>query len=332
MINKFNEVLTQTGERLKGILTHLDPRLKDDAREIRLRVGSPIALTCKSGQIMLHQFPLADRELIDSVYCNLCKYSVYSCQNQITEGFISLSGGHRAGICGTAVTEGGAITAIRDITSINIRIAGEYIGCSNEIICTAFSHSVCGLLLAGAPATGKTTLLRDIARQLSERNMRVTLIDERGELSGIADGVIGSSLGDCCDVFFGYPKEEAILQSIRCMSPEVIVCDEIGTEKEVRAISSCMNSGVSVICSVHAGDVYELSRKRQAVEILLTGAIEKVAILRKNAPVCTLDAVINTEVILSEISRSDYHTDGDLLNRLGHEAGHKRAAYTAQAN
>ena len=135
------------------------------------------------------------------------------------------------------------------------------------------------MLIVGAPCSGKTTLLRDLARQISlKENIRVSVIDERGELGGKSGGIIRNDLG-MCDLFDGYPKAVGIGQAIRSMSPDVVVCDEIGSVEDVEALSLCACSGVRVIATVHAASPEELRCKPALAKALGTGVFEHVAFL-----------------------------------------------------
>ena len=206
-------------------------------QEIRLRCNKPIALTsgketlfvCKDGSIIYSPGPRAVRSLkhhIFDSFRSLCGYSVYSKQNEIIDGYITASNGSRIGVCGTANIKNNEIISVSDITSMNIRISRQITGISNELISKIFPLKG-GVLIVGAPTTGKTTLLRDIARNVSTGNgcriMRTTVIDERGELSGGNKGSIDLGLSD---IFTGYPKSDGIMQAIRSFSPQLIICDD----------------------------------------------------------------------------------------------------------
>ena len=194
--------------------------------------------------------------MLDEVVRKICEYSVYSRQNEIVNGFITLRGGHRAGICGTAVLRDGEMSNVRCISSVNLRFAREIRGSADQLL-----HSVKdisgGVLICGEPSSGKTTLLRDLARQLSaDRN--VALIDERGELAACIGGMPQNDVG-LCDVYDGYPKAEAMRHAVRTMSPDVLICDEIGTDEEA-SLRNCLRGGVAVIATAHIRHREELRR------------------------------------------------------------------------
>lgn len=207
-----------------------------------------------------------------------CGYSVYSHINEIKEGFVTINGGHRVGVTGTAVISSGEIMNIREISTVSIRICREIKGCGNTIV-NHINKSSGGFIICGVPCSGKTTVLRDVARILSfEERRRVSLIDSRGELSSSYRGFSQMDVG-LCDVMNGYPRAEGIIQAVKVFSPEFIVCDEIGSSSDSSAILSGINSGVRFISTAHAADYNELLSRPFLKNILLTGAFEKIVFL-----------------------------------------------------
>ncbi len=280
---------------VKRVLEQNMEFIAQNVSDIRLRLNRPLTISARNGVYfpandgLLLQEPsdkaviISKADLIDS-FNRICRYSVYSVQNEIINGFVTVSGGHRAGVCGTAVVDSGKIVNIRDISSVNLRIAREVKGCSEKLI-SQIENMKNGVLICGEPCSGKTTILRDMARYISiKENKNISLIDERGELAAPVCGVNQNDVG-LCDVFCGYPKHKAVEQALRCMSPEYIICDEIGTSEDLKAVESCVNSGVSVIAALHAKNKAELLGKPNAVKLLKTGAFGTVVFLksRKNA-------------------------------------------------
>lgn len=271
---------------------NLPVNIKARVQEIRLRTGKPVMLSLPEGSAFVTQsgsaafikrseILCAQRENIDEAFRLICDCSVHSHQREIKNGFVTLRGGHRAGICGTAVTEGDTISNIRDITSINLRVARDMAGAAdaaaNALIC---GGNITGSLIFGPPGCGKTTVLRDLARQLSTgtrtgKHYRVAVIDERGEIAATFQGQPQNDLGPCCDVLDGYPKGEGIMQAVRCLSPDVIICDEIGGEDDEKAVEMSLNAGVTVIASAHAGSFGELLARPQTARLIASGAFKK---------------------------------------------------------
>lgn len=232
--------------------------------ELRLRTGRCACAVMLDGRLVKCSEPFSQSDITDC-FLELCRNSVHSFAREIAEGYITLPGGHRAGFCGTAVIHDGRLSTLRDISSLDIRFAREVRGCAEELCRRVFSDGLCSLVVAGRPLSGKTTVLRDMARILGETH-RVAVVDSRGELAGVHDGVPALDIGENTDVLNGYSKADGIMCALRSLSPEVIICDEIGGDAE--EVRQCMNCGVKLIVSAHAGSMDELT-KRPALAGLL---------------------------------------------------------------
>ncbi|NLA77874.1 MAG: Flp pilus assembly complex ATPase component TadA, partial [Clostridiales bacterium] len=205
----------------------------------------------------------------------------------INRGFITIYGGHREGLCGTAVKADEKVISVRDISCLTLRIARRFEGCSGELMRSLGARMLCGVLLCGAPSSGKTTLLRDTVRALSTGELgescKIAVVDERGEIAACSGGVAQMRLGPNTDVLNAYPKSEGILAALRSMSPQVIVCDEVGSMRDAQAISSGLDSGVSFIATAHAGSEQELRSRPQIRRLMDTGAFSTVVMLSSAA-------------------------------------------------
>lgn len=241
--------------------------------EIRLRAGRQAVAVDVFGKMRVCSPPFSAEELADC-FAEICRYSVYSFETEIAQGFVTLDGGHRVGICGTAVTKNGVITSLKDISGLNIRIAHQVRGCADGLFNSVFSDGLHSLLLAGKPLCGKTTVLRDLARRLGER-YRVVIIDSRNELSASVRGTPSFDIGLNTDVLCGCEKSEGIMLSLRSLSPEVIICDEIGNDEA--AVERAMFCGVKLIASAHADSIGQL-KKRPSTRGLLP-FFERAAVL-----------------------------------------------------
>ena len=297
----FDSAVEILSEDIGAVLKNIPDSRKSTVQEIRIRSNKPIALSDgattvfmdSEGQIIYTMgekaFTASQRSIYDT-FRRICDYSVYSRQDEIKNGYITVKGGHRVGLCGTAVLTEGKISALNDISSMNVRIARQVFGVSEEIINHLYPFER-GILIAGMPSSGKTTLLRDLARSLSLgigcHITRTAVIDERGELSGTYSGTAYNDMG-LCDILNGYPKGEGIIHAIRAMSPQVIICDELGTNEDCKLVSQGFNAGAVVIASIHAGNYEELMRRKQAVELLETGAFENIVILESSNRPCKI--------------------------------------------
>ena len=237
---------------------------------------------------------LTQKELSE-VFTAMCGYSVYSKQNELINGFITLKGGNRAGVCGTCVIQDGRIINIRDISSVNIRLCCERTDCS-ALITESVSGIKDGLLLCGAPCSGKTTILRDLARRLSYK-YKTALIDSRSELAAVYGGIPQNDVG-LCDVLSAYPKREGFEQAVRCLSPELIICDEIGGEADARSILKAKKSGVSVIASAHCRDKTELLEKPYLKALIDTRCFKNLVFLGSGGEVAQLKEIIDADELL----------------------------------
>ncbi len=222
--------------------------------ELRLRAGRRAAAVLTDGR-MLSCSDTLTRDDLEACFQELCRHSVHSYAREIAEGWITLPEGHRAGFCGTAVIQDGRLSSLRDISSINIRIARQIKGCADELYHSVFGNGLRSLLIAGRPMSGKTTVLRELSRLLGERH-KVALIDSRNELAAVYRGTPSLDVGDHTDVLSGYPRTEGILIALRTLSPDIILCDEISGD--AASIEHCMNCGVKLLATIHAASAEEL--------------------------------------------------------------------------
>ncbi len=307
----YEQAVAGLAPSLRGRLMTLPTVVTSDAQELRLLLGQPpILRACNRSRCYRDLAPVTAQELSQSLL-TLSGQALHTHQAEIAQGFLTLPGGHRAGFAATAVCDGAGRTVnLREINAIVLRIARPFPGAADPVIGQAFARGLCGLLIAGAPSSGKTTLLRELARRLAEGAVpgcdRVAVVDERGELSGFCDG--------CC-VLRGYEKGSGMLLAIRSLAPQVILCDELGTLQDVQAVAQALHSGVSVITTIHAGSRAELLRREAGRLLLRSGAFETVVLLGENPHPGVIREVLSVDELFEDSGASAFggqlHTGRD---------------------
>ncbi|MDP4118783.1 MAG: stage III sporulation protein AA [Bacillota bacterium] len=221
---------------------------------------------------------------LNEIFRLLCDGSVYAMEEEIKNGYITVEGGHRVGLCGSGVISDGKILAIKDISYINIRVAHEVIGAADPIIDEVVDGRLRSTLIVSPPGCGKTTMLRDICRILGDSRMldcRVGVADERGEIAAMYMGVPQNNVGARTCVIDGCPKDKAMEMLLRTMGVDVVITDEIGGEADERAIRSLLNSGVCVIASAHGKDLNDIKIREHTKELIGRGGFENIIVLEK---------------------------------------------------
>lgn len=251
----------------KSIWDIINQKKIDNLQEIRIKVNKPLIL--QIGNIETIEEYLPTKKDLESIIKKISNYSLYAFENEIRQGFITIKGGHRIGICGDCVLENNAIKTIKNIASLNIRICREVLGCSDKIMNFIIENNrLKNTIIISPPKCGKTTIIRDIARNLSDgmtkfnfKGKKVSVIDERSEIASCYEGVPQMNIGIRTDVLNSCPKSEGIMMSIRSMSPDIIICDELGTQKEIESILMALNCGIGLVASIHGYDISDLQRR-----------------------------------------------------------------------
>lgn len=313
---------------MENLFSYFPPKLAEALRqlslqnqlalkEIRLHAASPVLLyfgNCtrllqQNGQVAVQpnaQTVTLTQPELENVFQALCRYSVHSFEEEITHGFLTIEGGHRVGLFGTAVLENGRITAFKDYSSLNIRVAREVRGAADDFFETVLHHRLQSVLLIGAPATGKTTLLRDAVRGISGgrlgRFYKVAVVDERGELSAMHHGIPQNDLGPCTDIYHLCPKATGMEMAIRAGSPELLVCDEIGAEDDINLLLQSMFAGVRILATAHAGSLEELSRRGWFARLLEEQVFDKIVLLQNQGIPGVIQHIWNREEVSPCIS------------------------------
>lgn len=285
--------------------------------EIRIRADRPVMLGTSKGDF----FVTADGTLSDDSSRSLtaCQddlmkilelmsaSSFYAYQDEIKSGYITLRGGHRAGLTGRIVLSDDGIKNIKDISGVNIRVAREIPGCSAKVMKYLLNGSdICNALIISPPQCGKTTILRDIARNLSNgtglpgiRGVKVGIVDERSEIAACYKGVPQHDVGLRTDVLDGCPKSLGMPLMLRSMSPQVIITDEIGGNKDGEAIMAVINAGVKIIASAHGFNISELRSRREVLTLLQDRIFERYIVLSSFNGPGTLEEVVDGTTLKS---------------------------------
>ncbi|MCF2682843.1 stage III sporulation protein AA [Faecalicatena contorta] len=258
-------------------------------QEIRMRIDKPLLLIYRGEERMplvkCGRPYLVTKEDLKETLEYISNYSLYAYEQEMKQGFITIEGGHRVGMTGQAMIENGQVKNLKYISSINIRMSHEILGCADAVFPYIVSNrKLCHTLIISPPGCGKTTLLRDLIRQISNGNrwlpgMAVGVVDERSEIGGCYMGVAQNQLGIRTDVLDGCPKAEGMIMLIRTMSPEVIAVDEIGSAQDVHAIEYAMHCGCKMIATVHAASMEELRKKPLFDQMIAEGRFERYILL-----------------------------------------------------
>ena len=282
------EVLEYLSENIKDeIIKALNKNIQG-IEEIRLRTNKPIVIKNEKGNLVLSHIVTIE-ELLDT-FQKICEHSIYSYQKQICEGFITIKGGHRVGLTGSCVIENKKIININYISSLNIRIARQKKDSSNAILKYVIANNeIANTLIASKPGCGKTTILRDLVRKIStgipEYNLSAKtcgVVDERGEIAAMYKGMPQNDIGMLSDVIENSPKYVGMRMLIRSMSPDIIVCDEIGSDEDIEAINYAMTSGVKGIFTLHASTLEDIYLNNKIKELLEKYIIETIIFLDEN--------------------------------------------------
>ena len=277
--------------------------------EIRLRVGKPIMVNIRGKNFYLSNYGassdysnalICDKSQIDKVLSVASNESLYTINDQLINGFVTVKGGIRIGVAGDVVTNNNEIKTIKNIKSLNIRIPHFVKNCSLNlfnILCD--SNKVKNTLIISPPGAGKTTFLRDFAYQISKHinNLNILVVDERNEISGTTDIDEGIVLGDSVDVYTNCTKSYAFSNGIRSMKPDVIITDEINLHQDLNAIQSAITSGVCVVASIHAKDINDLNLKSEFNDIIKNKMFQRCVVLSEKSGPGTVEGVYNENLV-----------------------------------
>ncbi len=296
---------------LLTILNQLPPGELDFLEELRLRKGQPVllcrgtgdAFLCRGGRLTTDPAKgvLAGDDMLQKMVLLLSGSSFYAMEEELRRGYITLPGGHRAGLAGQGVLENGHIRTMKNISSINLRLARAVPGAAAKFLPYIVEDGkLCHTLLASPPRAGKTTVLRDMVRQLADGlaglpPMNVAVADERSEIAGCVEGVPQLPIGSRTDVLDRCPKAEGMMLLIRSMAPQVLVADEIGRTEDSQALEEALHAGIKVITTAHGQDRRELLERPCTGYLLKNKFFQRVIFLSRRRGPGTLEAVYDGE-------------------------------------
>ncbi|WP_040208141.1 stage III sporulation protein AA [Neobacillus jeddahensis] len=279
-------------------INKIPPNQKEDLEEIRIRINRPIELTLKGFPRFISY--IIQPEDAFHLMNKISQFSIYTLEEELKRGYITVSGGHRIGLAGKVILEEGKVKAIRDISSFNIRIAREKVGIAEPIIPFIFQGNWLHTMLIGPPQTGKTTLLRDIARIISSgfspKNLqasKVGIVDERSEIAGCVNGVPQLTFGYRVDVLDACPKAEGMMMMIRSMSPDVLIVDEIGRKEDAEAIQEAVNAGIKLIMTTHGSNLEEIKKRPTLKDIMDQNIFDRFVILNRASGPGTITQILD---------------------------------------
>ncbi|MFW6281622.1 MAG: stage III sporulation protein AA [bacterium] len=308
----YNNILNNLPGNIRNIVKKINFSL-NNILEIRLRVNQPLQIIGYQNDFFISKkgavtdnynqaYKIKKSDLKEAMLI-LTENSKYALERQMREGFITIKGGHRVGFTGKIIYEKNRIKTIKHINSINYRITREVIGAAEKVIDKLYDIQrdiVYNTLIISPPLAGKTTLLRDIIRILSKGNHKIPgkkigVVDERSELAGAYKGISQNDLGYRTDVLDNCNKNEGMMLLVRSMSPDVIAVDEIGKKSNIKAIEEVINSGVTLITTIHGNSLKSIKSKPGMKNIIKNQFFERYIILSKKKEIGEIKKVLNTD-------------------------------------
>jgi stage III sporulation protein AA len=286
-------------KNIANLISQIPPNQKEELEEIRIRINRPIEITLKGAPRFLSY--IIQPEDTFHLLNKISHFSIYTLEEELKRGYITVSGGHRIGLAGKVILEDGKVKAIRDVSSFNIRIAREKVGIADPLIPFLLQGNWMHTMIIGPPQTGKTTLLRDIARIISSgipakgiRASKVGIVDERSEIAGCVNGVPQLTFGHRLDVLDACPKAEGMMMMIRSMSPDILIVDEIGRREDSEAIQEAIHAGIKLIMTTHGSNIEEIRKRPSLKEIIDQRIFERFVILSRASGPGTITRILDT--------------------------------------
>lgn len=306
MFEKREEILRVLALSLRNVMGQAVPDY-EKLQEIRIRAERPLMVVyenkeyfigedCRFTDDLQRAYIIKKNELRETVEY-VCNYSVYAYEEELRQGFITIQGGHRIGLCGKTVCERDTVKSLKHIAFLNIRLSHQVIGCADKVIPYIRNESgINDTLIISPPRCGKTTLLRDIIRNISNGTkkypgMTVGVVDERSELGASYMGLPQNNLGIRTDILDCCPKAQGMLMLVRSMSPQVLAVDEVGGVEDAEAIAYVAGCGCKLLVTVHGADLKDIQKKKYVGDMLQRGVFERFIVLDNNGGIGNVRAI-----------------------------------------
>ncbi len=288
-------------------------RNANEVQEIRLRTGQPVVIVMRGKEYFLNKrgmMTMGSMEAyvleaadLETILNHICHYSIYAYEDEIRQGFLTVQGGHRIGVAGQVIMRNESeVKGMKYIRYMNIRISHEICGVANDVLPYLYKNgNLQSTLIISLPGVGKTTLLRDMVRQISDGNkygegMPISVVDERSEIAGCFRGIAQNDVGMRTDVLDACPKEIGMMMLLRSMAPKVVAVDEIGSKTDEIMIRRMKRSGVKMLATIHGNDLHDLLHNEMGQSLVRETIFERYIVLRRKPDGVTEKKIYDEEL------------------------------------